>query len=62
MPLSPGTCLGRHDVTSLLGEGGMGQGVVQTTRIRASGQLPDRPHGIRVPDSIENPLGQLPES
>ena len=25
MPLSPGTSLGHHDVTALLGEGGMGQ-------------------------------------
>ena len=25
MPLTPGTRLGHHDVTALLGEGGMGQ-------------------------------------
>ena len=27
MPLALGTCLGHYDVTSLLGEGGMGQAV-----------------------------------
>ena len=38
MPLNVGSQLGHHDVTALIGEGGMGQ-VYQATDTKLNGQL-----------------------